>query len=117
MRKKLAVVATEKDYADFLKGNIEKYLGRYADFFSYSVEEMYGKGMLEEDYVLISAFNIFQDARKMISPDSEIIVLSAKRPSESISKQFLKTRVNPIPGTTACKLISGVFVLETISNI
>ena len=100
MRKKLAVVATEKDYADFLKGNIEKYLGRYADFFSYSVEEMYGKGMLEEDYVLISAFNIFQDARKMISPDSEIIVLSL-----ALNKKQMES-INMVPKGTRALLVN-----------
>ena len=100
MRKKLAVVATEKNYADFLKGNIEKYLGRYADFFSYSVEEMYGKGMLEEDYVLISAFNIFQDARKMISPDSEIIVLSL-----ALNKKQMES-INMVPKGTRALLVN-----------
>ncbi|HIV79555.1 MAG TPA: sigma 54-interacting transcriptional regulator [Candidatus Avanaerovorax faecigallinarum] len=100
MRKKLAVVATEKDYADFLKGNIEKYLGKYADFFSYSVDEMNRKGVLDEDYVLISAFNIFQDARKMISPGSEIIVLSF-----ALNKKQME-RINMVPKGTRALLVN-----------
>lgn len=100
MRKKLAVVATEKDYADFLKGNIEKYLGKYADFFSYSVDEMNRKGVLDEDYVLISAFNIFQDARKMISPGSEIIVLSL-----ALNKKQMES-INMVPKGTRALLVN-----------
>ena len=74
--KKIAVVATEKEYAEFLKENVAKYMNRYADFIAYSVAEVEEIPVLEEDFVLISAFNIFQQTKKKISGHSEIIVLS-----------------------------------------
>lgn len=76
MKKRIAVVASEKEYADFLKNNVEKYLGKYATFTSYSMIEMNEKGELDEDFVLISAFNIFQAVRSSVSEKSEIVVLS-----------------------------------------
>lgn len=74
--KQIAIVATEKEYADFLMMNIRKYLNKYADFKSYSIREIDLIENIEEDFVLLSAFNIFQKVRKKISVDSEIIVLS-----------------------------------------
>ena len=38
--KRIAVVATEKEYADFLMNNVAKYMNRYAAFVSYSIEEI-----------------------------------------------------------------------------
>ena len=38
--KKIAVVATEKEYADFLRDDMGRYLSRYATFVSYSVSEI-----------------------------------------------------------------------------
>ena len=55
--KKIAVVATKKEYADFLTDNISKFLGRYAEFNSYSIPEVERQGEITEDFVLISAFN------------------------------------------------------------
>lgn len=74
--KTIAVVATEKAYAEFLKNNVEKYMSRYANFVAYSVSEAESLGVLTEDFVLLSAFNIFQKVRQRISPQTEIIVLS-----------------------------------------
>ena len=58
--KKIAVVATEKEYAGFLRQNIEKYMSRYAVFVDYSISEVENMDALEEEFVLVSAFNIFQ---------------------------------------------------------
>lgn len=87
--KRIAVVATEKAYAEFLKDNVEKYMKRYAEFVAYSVSEVEQKGVLDEDFVLLSAFNIFQKVRKMISDTTEIIVLSialSKNQTESLKQ-------------------------------
>lgn len=100
MKKKIAVVATEKEYADFLKSNIEKYLGKYADFTSYSMSEMSDKGRLDEDFVLISAFNIFQDVRGSVSETSEIIVLSL-----ALNKKQMES-INMVPKGTKALLVN-----------
>lgn len=93
--KKIAVVATEKEYAEFLKRNIEKYMGRYAEFVTYSIKQLEGKAVLEEDFVLLSAFNIFQQVKQKIEHSSEIVVLSlslSNRQIESLKKIPAGTR-------------------------
>lgn len=98
--KRIAVVATEKVYADFLMRNIAKYLHRYADFVSYSIREVEEKGMLEEDFVLISASNIFQQVRKKLGPNSEMIV-----PSLALNKEQI-AMLKDIPAGTRALLVN-----------
>ena len=98
--KKIAVVATEKEYAEFLKENVAKYMNRYADFIAYSVAEVEEIPVLEEDFVLISAFNIFQQTKKKISGHSEIIVLSL-----SLSKRQVEM-LKDIPAGTRALLVN-----------
>ena len=98
--KKIAVVATKKEYADFLMGNVAKYMDRYARFASYSIEEAEGLEKLEEDFVLVSAFNIFQRVRQKISDHSETIVLSL-----SLGKKQMET-LKGIPAGTRALLVN-----------
>lgn len=98
--KKIAVVATEKEYAQFLMNNVAKYMDRYAGFVSYSIEEVEKMELLEEDFVLLSAFNIFQQVRQKISEQSEIIVLSL-----SLSKKQMET-LKEIPKGTRALLVN-----------
>ena len=46
MEKTIAVIATEKEYAEFLKTDVEKYLGEYAKFSAYSTDEVEGRYLL-----------------------------------------------------------------------
>ncbi len=94
--KRIAVVATEKEYADFLMNNVAKYMNRYAGFVSYSIAEVERIGLIEEDFVLLSAFNIFQQVRQKISEASEIIVLSL-----SLSKKQMEPLKEIASGTRA----------------
>lgn len=98
--KKIAVVATEKRYADFLMDNVAKYLNQYAQFQSYSISELERVEELEEDYVLLSAFNIFQQVRRKISDVSEIIVLSL-----SLNKKQMDS-LKDIPAGTKALLVN-----------
>lgn len=98
--KKIAVVATEKEYAEFLKANVEKYMRRYADFVAYSVEEAESMDVVTEDFVLLSAFNIFQKVRQKISDNSEIIVLSL-----SLGRKQMET-LKEIPAGTKALLVN-----------
>lgn len=84
--KEIAVVATEKEYAEFLMNNISKYLGRYARFRSYSIAEVERLESATEDFVLVSAFNIFQQVRQKISARSEIVVLSLSLTKKQMDK-------------------------------
>lgn len=98
--KKIAVVATEKEYAEYLKNSITRYLGRYADFKSYSIEEVEKAGMLTEDFILISAFNVFQKVRQKVSGHSEIMVLTL-----SLSKKQMEN-LKWIPRGTKALLVN-----------
>lgn len=98
--KRIAVVATEKEYADFLMNNVAKYMDRYARFVSYSIDEIEKGDLLEEEFVLLSAFNIFQQVRQKISEQSEIIVLSL-----SLSKKQMET-LKEIPAGTRALLVN-----------
>ena len=98
--KQIAVVATEKIYADFLMRHIEKYLNRYAHFVSYSIAEVEQKDVLKEDFVLLSAFNIFQQVRQKIDEHSEIIVLSLALNKEQIAM------LKDIPSGTRALLVN-----------
>jgi transcriptional regulator with PAS, ATPase and Fis domain len=98
--KKIAVVATEKEYADFLMDNISKYLRRYADFVSYSIPEIDEKEQITEDFVVVSAFNIFQQVREKISSSSEIVVLSL-----SLNKKQMRS-LKDIPKGTKALLVN-----------
>lgn len=94
--KQIAVVATEKEYAEFLMGNISKYMHKYAKFKAYSLKEIDGIENLKEDFVLLSAFNIFQKVKQKISMNSEIIVLSL-----SLNKKQMESLKNIPKGTKA----------------
>lgn len=98
--KRIAVVATEKEYADFLMNNISKYLKRYAGFVSYSINEIQDKKQITEDFVVVSAFNIFQQVREKISQASEIIVLSL-----SLNKKQMNS-LKDIPKGTKALLVN-----------
>lgn len=98
--KRIAVVATEKEYADFLMNHVAKYMNRYAQFVSYSIAEIEKTGLIEEDFVLLSAFNIFQQVRQKISEASEIIVLSL-----SLSKRQMEP-LKEIPSGTKALLVN-----------
>lgn len=74
--KRIAVVATEKEYADFLRDDIGKYLSRYGTFVSYSVSEIEAMEEMEEKFVIVSAFTVFQAVREKVKQDVEIMVLS-----------------------------------------
>lgn len=99
-KKRVAVVATEKAYADFLMAHIAKYMQEYADFVSYSLCQVEEMEVIEEEFVLLSAFNIFQQVRQKIASHSEIIVLSL-----SLTKEQIET-LKQIPGGTRALLVN-----------
>lgn len=94
--KSIAVIATEKEYARHIRRNVEQYLGNYGEFFDYSVREVEEQGEIKEDFILISAFNIFQKVRALVTDHTEIIVISL-----SLTKTQLEPLNNLDAGTRA----------------
>ncbi|MDD6042142.1 MAG: sigma 54-interacting transcriptional regulator [Eubacteriaceae bacterium] len=74
--RKVTIVAIEKTYAISLKEQYDKYLGAYCQFSAMSLEELTDVGYLDSDFVLLFAFDIFQQVRDKISDSTEIIVIS-----------------------------------------
>lgn len=87
--KRIAVIATDRNFAEFLMQSIWRYMERYAEFVAYSVEEVERKEVIEEDFILLSAFTIYQKVCEKISDHSEIIILTLalnKRQIEALKK-------------------------------
>lgn len=74
--KRIAVIATEKEFAEYLKSNVERYMKRYAEFTAYSMAEIDAKDIIEEDFVLLSAFTIYQKVCEKKSESTEILIVS-----------------------------------------
>ena len=87
--KRIAVIATDGKFAGFLMQSIQRYMHRYAEFTSYSMAEIEGKETIEEDFILLSAFTIYQKVREKIGSHAEVIILTLalnKRQIQALKK-------------------------------
>ena len=87
--KRIAVIATDGKFAGFLMQSIQRYMHRYAEFTSYSMAEIEGKETIEEDFILLSAFTIYQKVRGKIGSHAEVIILTLtlnKRQIQALKK-------------------------------
>ena len=98
--KKIAVVASDRKLADFLKENVQKYMSRYGEFASYTTAETDKMDLIKADFVLLSAFTIYQKVARKIGPETEIIILSLSLNKEQID------RLRRIPEGTRVLLVN-----------
>lgn len=98
--KKLAVVASDKKFANFLLENVQKYMGHYGEIYVYTIDEIEKKDHIEEDFVLLSAFTIYQRVRQKIGSGTEIIILNL-----SLSKKQIDV-LRTIPEGTRALLVN-----------
>lgn len=98
--KKLAVVASDKKFANFLLENVQKYMGHYGEIYVYTIDEIEKKEHIEEDFVLLSAFTIYQRVRQKIGSGTEIIILNL-----SLSKKQIDV-LRTIPEGTRALLVN-----------
>lgn len=112
-RKKVAVITTDKSYAEFLMNNMKKYMKAYADFECYSIQEVLKKSKVQADFFMFSAFNYFQQVRERVPDTAEIIVLSVALNKEQV--EILKE----IPSGTRALLVNFDYraCMHTISRI
>ena len=73
--KTVAVIANDKNFAEYIKGNLEAYFSPYAKINSYSIEDLNSVGKLREDVILLSAYTIFPNVKSKI-PDADDEVVS-----------------------------------------
>lgn len=68
--KTVAVIANDKNFAEYIKGNLEAYFSPYAKINSYSIEDLNSVGKLREDVILLSAYTIFPNVKSKIPDDA-----------------------------------------------
>lgn len=112
--KTFAVVAGKKEFADYLMQRITKYLGKYAAFFSYSVEEVLSKkGPIEEAFIMVSSYPDLNRIREKIEDPTEIIV-----PQYAITKEQAEA-LKSIPEGTKALIVNfnGTSCMRLATNI
>ena len=68
--KTIAVVANDKEFAEYIGNDLNKYLKSYAKVRCYSIEDLEKIDKLREDVILLSAYTIFLKIKSKISDDS-----------------------------------------------
>lgn len=86
--KRIAVVAMEKQYAKYLRDNLALYLSNYAEFYYYSLSEIEKMDFIEEEFVVISTFTIFQGVKHKMTTQSELIVVNVTLSREKIKPLY-----------------------------
>lgn len=97
---KVAVIGIEKSYANYLKDNLEAYLGKYAEIHAYSINDLTEVEYIEEEYVVISMFTIFQEVKKKIKDTTKLQIISL-----ALNKSYLH-KLNKIPKNQKALLVN-----------
>lgn len=82
--KRIAVVALEKEYAKYLRDNLALYLENYAEIRYYTVNQVERMTHISEEFVVVSAFTIFQRVKRKIKESSELIVIQITLNKEKV---------------------------------
>lgn len=73
--KEFAVVANKKDFSRYIAESMELYFSEEAAFHYYGARELEAMEQIEEDYVILSAFTIFQMVKPKVKKDTRIIIV------------------------------------------
>lgn len=84
--KTIAVIANEREYAEFLRDNLNNYFKKYVQINTYSMEDIQNIDYIKEKYVIISAFTIFQKVKNKVTENSELVIASLTLTKEGIEK-------------------------------
>jgi transcriptional regulator with PAS, ATPase and Fis domain len=71
---RIAVIANSKKYAKYLAGNLEIFFRGRAEFCYYGTYEIEHMAQVNEKYIVLSAFTIFQQVKKKTIEDARIII-------------------------------------------
>lgn len=86
--KKIAVVANNKDYAVHTAKSLEIFFSDYARFTCYSMAEIEQKQKIDENYVVLSTFNIFQQVKRKTSEETKILIIDVVLNKETLKKLY-----------------------------
>lgn len=98
--KKIAVIANNRDYAEHIAASLEVYFRKQVRFQCYNTAEIEAGDGLQEDYVILSAFTIFQQVKKKVKADAKILIIDL-----TLSKHTLK-ELHKIPKNTRALLVN-----------
>lgn len=98
--KKIAVIANNRDYAEHIAGSLEVYFRGHALFQCYDTAEIERGEGVREDYVVLSAFTIFQQVKKKVKNDAKILIIDL-----TLSKYTLK-ELHKIPRNARALLVN-----------
>jgi len=96
----IAVVANEKDYAKYLKDNLDIYFKKYLKIYCYDLGELEAMDYIKEKYIVIPSFSKFQQVRKKTRKDSELIIADL-----TLNKKYID-RLRKFPKGTAALLVN-----------
>ncbi len=97
--KKIAVIANNIDYARHIADSLKVYFEDRAEFRCYNTETV-GRAGVVEDFVVLSAFTIFQQVKKKVKPDARILIIDL-----TLSKRTLK-ELDRIPRNAKALLVN-----------
>ncbi len=92
----IAVIANDKEYARYLKENLDIYFKKHVIINYYSMNEVEKMDFIKEKYIVISAFTIFQQVRRRTRKDSELIIADL-----TLSKKYIDNLNKLQKGTRA----------------
>ncbi len=96
----IAVVANEKDYARYLKNNLDIYFKKYLKICCYDLDELEEMDYIKEKYIIIPSFSKFQQVRKKTRKDSELIISDL-----TLNKKYID-RLHKLPKGTSALLVN-----------
>ncbi|WP_432403773.1 sigma-54 interaction domain-containing protein [Wukongibacter sp. M2B1] len=70
----VAVIANNKAYSQYLADNLNIYFKNYAEFHYYNIQEIMQLSYVKEDYIVLSAFTIFQQVKPKIRTDAKLVI-------------------------------------------
>ncbi|SCZ76042.1 sigma-54 interaction domain-containing protein [Acidaminobacter hydrogenoformans] len=73
--KEIAVIAYGKNYAEFIKGCLEVYLGHQAELHAYSADDVDQMAFIQEKFIAISGFTVFKRVYEKIRETSTLQVM------------------------------------------
>lgn len=98
--KKIAVIANKIDYAEHIADSLKVYFQNRVEFQCYNTEAVEnGRGVME-DYVVLSAFTIFQQVKKKVKADAKILIIDL-----TLNKHTLK-ELHRIPKNARALLVN-----------
>ena len=84
MKKCIAVIANNKNYSEFIAGKLELFFSEEVIFHCYGTNEIVAVDQLEEEYVVLSAFTIFQVAKKKVKETAKLIIVDLTLNKETL---------------------------------